>query len=139
MDNADIADIIGEWIKLAKDDLRLADHSAQTMWPVPLELVCYHCQQSAEKYLKTFLISKGENPPHIHDLPELLKMCREKNPHFADLAQVCSLLTGYGTQPRYPMEIKINEEDMKRALAGAKRIQEFLQTEAPELFPSARG
>jgi hypothetical protein len=32
------------------------------------------------------------------------------------------------------MEIKINEEDMNRALAGAKRVQEFLQKEAPELF-----
>ena len=136
MDNADI---IGDWIRLAGDDLRLADHSAQTMWPVPLELVCYHCQQSAEKYLKVFLISQGKTPPNIHDLPQLLKMCREKNPNFAELAQVCSLLTGYGTQPRYPMEVKINEEDMKRALAGAKKVQAFLQKEAPELFAAANG
>jgi HEPN domain-containing protein len=121
----------------AGDDIRLAEHS-QTMWPVPLELVCYHCQQSAEKYLKVFLISQGETPPYIHDLPELLKLCKEKNPRFAELAQVCSQLTGYGIQPRYPMEIKINEEDMKRALAGAKGVQEFLQKESPELFFSAK-
>jgi HEPN domain-containing protein len=134
MDNPEI---IADWIRLAGDDLRLAEHS-QTMWPIPLELVCYHCQQSAEKYLKVFLISQGETPPYIHDLPELLKMCREKNSHFVELAQVCSLLTGYGIQPRYPMEIKINDEDMKRALAGAKTVQEFLHKEAPELFSSAQ-
>jgi HEPN domain-containing protein len=132
MDNPEI---IEEWIRLAGDDLRMAEHS-QTMWPIPLELICYHCQQSAEKYLKVYLASQGIDPPHIHDLSELLKACREKNPHFAELAQVCSELTGYGTQPRYPMEIKINEADMKRAFAGARKVQAFLQKEAPELFLS---
>jgi HEPN domain-containing protein len=122
---------------IIEDMIRLADHSL-TMWPIPLELVCYHCQQSAEKYLKVFLMSAGVTPPYIHDLPELLKICKTKNPHFAELAQVCSQLTGYGTQPRYPMEIKINTEDMNRALAGAKQVQEFLQKEASELFLSAK-
>ena len=59
---------VKQWINLADNDLALAEHTSKTMWPVPHEIVCFHCQQFAEKYLKAFLVSKGQEPPYIHDL-----------------------------------------------------------------------
>ncbi len=68
-----------------------------------MEVVCYHCQQSAEKYLKSYLVLHGENPPRTHDLDELCKLCSETHDGFGKIADQCSDLTAYGVQTRYPM------------------------------------
>ena len=49
---------VNEWIIFSDRDLKTARHIYDTMQPVPLEIVCYHCQQSAEKALKAFLIQR---------------------------------------------------------------------------------
>ncbi len=64
MDNTDIAK---EWFKMAETDLSSAKF-LQKMQPVPVEIICYHCQQSVEKYLKRFLALKGEEINRTHDL-----------------------------------------------------------------------
>jgi len=48
MDNRQFAK---EWFDIAETDLSSAHHLI-TMRPRPIEIICYHCQQSAEKYLK---------------------------------------------------------------------------------------
>ncbi len=73
MDNKDIAK---EWFKVAEADLSSAEF-LQSMRPVPIEIICYHCQQSVEKYLKGFLALKGEEIKRIHDLVRLNKMCQK--------------------------------------------------------------
>jgi len=40
---------INEWLYLAKQDLDTAIF-LQSMHPIPVEFICFHCQQSAEKY-----------------------------------------------------------------------------------------
>ena len=91
-----------QWIAFADRDLALAEHTAKTMWPTPHEIVCYHCQQFAEKYLKAFLVSQGQEPPYIHDLAKLVALCEAANPDFGQIKQQCIILTEYGVQPRYP-------------------------------------
>lgn len=39
-----------EWFHIAETDLSSAKHLA-SMHPSPFEIICYHCQQAAEKYL----------------------------------------------------------------------------------------
>lgn len=92
-----------EWLRLAQMDLNSAEHLL-TMHPIPIEIICYHCQQSAEKYLKGYLVFYGMIPPKIHDLDELCKLCTKSNNKFEDIADFCSDLTAYGVQPRYPNE-----------------------------------
>jgi len=41
-----------QWIEIANSDLATAQYLAKNMWPVSYEIVCFHCQQAAEKYLK---------------------------------------------------------------------------------------
>jgi len=36
-------------------DLNTAEY-LKNMKPLPIEIICYHCQQSAEKYLKGYLV-----------------------------------------------------------------------------------
>ncbi len=56
MDNKKIA---MEWFKFAEEDLSSAEFLLNKR-PVPLEIICYHCQQSSEKYLKGYIILNGE-------------------------------------------------------------------------------
>ena len=45
-----------QWIEIADKDFALAEYASKNMWPVPVEQICFHCQQTAEKYLKWFLV-----------------------------------------------------------------------------------
>jgi len=113
-------------------DLRSAEYLLN-MRPVPLEIICYHCQQSAEKYLKGYLVLYDINPPKIHDLNELRKLCSDLSDTFKEIADQCSDLTAYGVQPRYPMELMLEESDMRQALSSAKAIGDFVLNLAPEM------
>jgi HEPN domain-containing protein len=119
MDNLSVA---LEWKRYAELDLMSAE-SFYKMRPVPIEIICYHCQQSAEKYLKGFLVLQGYNPPKTHDLDQLQKLCIPIYEQFSEIAEHCSHLTAYGVQPRYPFQIELNESDMLEALISAKKSE----------------
>jgi HEPN domain-containing protein len=121
-----------EWQKFAETDLSTAVY-LQGMRPLPVEIICYHCQQSAEKMLKGYLTLKGEKIPKIHDLDDLLIRCMKYSESFKDIADPCTNLTAYGVQARYPFNCSLDEQDMHLALNNAKDIQSFVCTLAPEM------
>ena len=114
-----------EWQRLADMDLKTAEYLKE-MKPLPIEIICYHCQQSAEKYLKGYLVFCGVAPPKMHDLDELCKICIKYSDTFNNIADHCSDLTAYGVQPKYPMELTLDEDDMNQALYGAKEVKNFI-------------
>ncbi|MCI0441792.1 HEPN domain-containing protein [bacterium] len=122
MDNKDIA---REWFKIAELDLSSAEF-LQKMNPVPVEIICYHCQQSAEKYLKGFLALSGEEIKKTHDLIQLNKMCQKYYEDFKSIEDSCLMLTNYGVNIRYPFPMDINEADMKIAFRNAQKIKDFV-------------
>ena len=126
--------MFAEWIKFADMDLTTARHLHETMNPVPLEIVCYHCQQSAEKTIKAFLIYSGAKPLKTHDLELLRFECEEFDKSFAEIANECVRLNDYSSQPRYPMEIEVTDGDAVQALQDSQRITGFVKT---RLFASA--
>ena len=123
-----------QWKEIADSDLNLADFSAKNMWPVPYAIICFHCQQAVEKYLKWFLILNDIEPPKIHDLEELEKLCEAIQPKFSQLYEKCSILSGYAVQSRYPNEMKVDKHDMDKALEYAKEIKDFIGNLYPEQF-----
>ena len=48
-----------EWLSYAESDLGVADHLFKTYRPKPLEIICFHCQQAAEKAVKSIFVLKG--------------------------------------------------------------------------------
>jgi len=75
----------------------------------------------------------GINPPKIHDLNELRKLCSDLSDTFEKIADQCSDLNAFGIQPRYPMEPILEERDMRQALSGAKAIRDFVLNLAPDM------
>ena len=113
------------WFKFADTDLATVEYIL-SMRPLPCEIICFHCQQSVEKYLKGYLIYNGiEQPPKIHDLIELCKLCRDFDTRFDEIADMCGYLSDYGVQPRYPDEMQINEQAMQKAVQYARKIKAF--------------
>lgn len=122
----DISAEAQEWILYAKRDLDSADFLLN-MKPQPFEIICYHCQQSAEKMLKAFLIQNNCKIEKTHDLKMLANTCSTINQEFQKILPECSRLTPYGIQARYPFSIEIEENDMKIALDDAKTILNFVE------------
>ena len=121
MDN----EYIAEWFKFSDMDLASAEH-LQNLRPQPLEIICFHCQQSAEKNLKGYLIYKGvAEPPKTHDLRVLRKMCLDIDEGYNEIERACNALTRYGVQPRYPKEIGVTVSDTLKALEYARQIRDF--------------
>ncbi len=126
MDNTDIAK---EWFKIAEADFSSAEF-LQNMQPIPIEIICYHCQQSAEKYLKGFLALKGEEIKRTHDLVLLIKECQKYDENFETIEEDGFMLTDYGVNVRYPFPMDINESDMKIAVKNAYKIKDFVLAKA---------
>jgi len=120
------AELLQQWLDKANDDIRVAEYLSTMHHPTPDEIICFHCQQSAEKYLKAFIFFNDIEPEKTHDLEKLLITCQEYNANFSVLLSKAIILRNYGVMPRYPNELGITEADMKTALIYAKSIQEFV-------------
>jgi HEPN domain-containing protein len=124
---------VSEWVRFAKMDYDTAKNISLLHHPVPLEIVCYHCQQSAEKILKAFLIMQSEPLQKTHDLNILLNLCVNYDEAFDEYAAACIRLTSYAVFTRYPMgEDAITEYDMQTALKNAYEILEFTMARLAE-------
>jgi HEPN domain-containing protein len=109
-----------EWLRFAQMDLS----SAEYLWPMsprPTEIICYHCQQSAEKALKSILVLNSIFPPKIHNLKDLWTLCKPYTTGIEAIEEQCAKLNKYSVSPRYPQEIGISDTqlqidtDIKRA------------------------
>jgi HEPN domain-containing protein len=65
--------------------------------------VCLHFQQAAEKYLKAFIVGNELKFRAIHNLLELLEICRQKEPGAEELQQACCFLNPFYIDTRYPV------------------------------------
>ncbi len=109
------------WAEKAENDLRtvaiLLEHNT-ALW----EIICFHAQQAAEKYLKAFLVSRGSTVPKIHDLTTLLAQCAQYDADFKSLENDCRRLTAYGVAPRYPGD-PVTEAQCRPVVEGARRVK----------------
>ncbi|GHV42222.1 hypothetical protein AGMMS49546_20130 [Spirochaetia bacterium] len=117
-DTMDKSEAAHEWLAYAENDFGSAEYLLGRR-PLPLEVICFLCQQSAEKSLK------GIRPPRIHDLVEIYDLCEPFTPAIDTILIRCKDLNDYSVRPRYPDEIVITEDRMKKALADARAVMEF--------------
>ena len=115
-----------QWLSIADEDLRSAEYLTTMRYPTPDNIICFHCQQAAEKYLKGFLFKNNISPPKIHDLIELLRLCGPVLPDYKTILIQCTFLNRFSITPRYPDEIQISADDVKTALRYANEVKDFV-------------
>jgi HEPN domain-containing protein len=88
----------------------------------------FHLQQSLEKYLKGFLLSKGWKLRRTHDLEVLLNEAARYEPSLHEFADPCIAITEYYLQDRYPFvgTSSLIREDIEPAFAAATRLISIL-------------
>ena len=89
----------------------------QRKHPLP-DLVCFHCQQSAEKYLKAFLEEHNIAFGKTHDLVVLLNSSGGLLPELNHKRQSLAHLSTFGIATRYPgaqADRRATEDSMKTA------------------------
>lgn len=118
---------VSEWIRLAEMDMATSRHMFETYHPKPLEIVCFHAQQAAEKMLKCYLASREVDAPKTHDMRKLCEMCAELDIRFDEIYNPAVLLTGYGVIPRYPAELGLIEQDAVKAMGYADDVMTFVK------------
>ena len=100
---------------------------------VPWDVVTFHAQQGAEKYLKGFLRFHDTRPPKIHDLSRLLDLCLAHDESLASLRSGCIELTDAGYQSRYPDTTDDPGEDIAtHAIEIARRIADAIRERVPK-------
>ena len=62
--------LTAEWVRKAEEDYQVAVKLRRGDGPFH-NAVYFHCQQSAEKYLKALMEERGLGVPKTHDLDEL--------------------------------------------------------------------
>jgi len=88
-------------------------------------IICYHCQQAAEKYLKAFLCYNGVIPPKIHVLETLCALCSEFDSSFNEIARDCAYLSPFAIHARYPLEMEIANLNIVKSLEIAQKVKDF--------------
>lgn len=118
--------LIAEWVQRAEDDYESAlDLLRRRKHPTPA-MVCYHCQQCAEKYLKAFLLKHNVHFEKIHELMDLNGLCSGVDASFAFISDWLKLLNPYATETRYPGRTYAVAE-AREAVATMKEVRKFVR------------
>lgn len=118
--------LLDDWVQKAESDfIAAAALNRRRKTPVP-DVVCYHCQQCAEKYLKAYLLAQGAIIPHIHDLEELLTRCTLYDASLARQMPLALALNPYGILIRYP-GLTATVTEAKETLTKLRRLRTVLR------------
>jgi HEPN domain-containing protein len=116
-----------KWFKFADNDLQAAKKLAGEF----NNIACFHCQQSAEKYLKGLLILLEKEFRKSHDLNYLLDLLECSAPE--EIMSAAELLTEYSVESRYPGDFSaINDQETQDVIKEAELIKAFVLNKIPE-------
>ncbi len=121
-------DEVKEWIKRAEHDFKDAIELSHRQESFSRKMVCFHCQQTAEKYLKAFLVLHETAFPRVHDLRRLLRLCIKFEPTLESYRDSFELLRPYSVHFEQP----IDEAEARLAVEAATNIRSVLR----DFFPS---
>lgn len=122
------------WMEKAWRDLEMAQRAVAGQPPFYDMAVC-HCQQSAEKAVKAFLVFHGQPYEKTHDIEVLIDLAGAANPQFSELADAADALTPYATRFRYPnstFAVEPQPVEYDEALQHAKTIYDFVLNLLPK-------
>ncbi len=112
-----------EWARYAEEDWEVANLLVKRK-KIRTTSICFHAQQSAEKYLKALLISKKNAFPKTHDLSTLNSLCSQAGIYTSFSPTNLAILTDHAVSSRYPGE-EPSIENAKESISIAKSIRKF--------------
>jgi HEPN domain-containing protein len=123
--------VLDEWIAKAEGDFATAQREFRVRRAPNYDAVCFHAQQCAEKYLKAYLIAQKNDPPRIHNLIELLKLCVKLDGTFELTRPAMESLNAFAVVVRYPRAFATKDE-ARDAVKQMKQVREFVRGKLPK-------
>ena len=110
-----------DWFRIGAKEINRAE---TLLGSGDLEGAGFNIQQSLEKYLKGYLLSKGWKLRRIHRLDIILNDVIAYEPSFEEFRKECLKITEYYIEERYPATVSSNltEEEVKNSLYIARKI-----------------
>jgi HEPN domain-containing protein len=109
-----------DWLEKAENDLKIAE--AMFDMGKFYDDVCFHCQQTAEKSLKAFLVYHREVPRKVHMLKDLLKDCLKYDPSLNEVLPDLEKLDKFYIPTRYPFKLTFTKGKAAEAIRAAKEV-----------------
>jgi HEPN domain-containing protein len=119
-------ELTAEWIAKAEGDYATAGRELRARRRPNYDAVCFHAQQTAEKYLKAFLQEKGVGFPRTHSLIELLQLVAPLDASFELQRDVLIRLERYAVRYRYPGE-SADQDEARSAFRSAQAVRKFIR------------
>ncbi len=123
--------IVTEWLKKAESDFRYAKQSFESFDDFYAQ-ICILCHDSAEKYLKAYMLYHGIQPEKIHDLVTLYKRCVDidkADSGIAALEEKSRVLNRYYVPLKYPSHYpEVDIEKAKQAIEAADEIRKTIRS-----------
>lgn len=115
-----------KWVMKARRDLLSAKKLARGKDSY-LDTAIDHCQQTAEKVIKGWLVYHDLSFEKTHDLRLLVTMASEVEPKFTSWFDVAEQVSPYATAYRYPGEtLEPTEEEYQKAYKAASEFYQFV-------------
>jgi HEPN domain-containing protein len=114
--------LTAEWVRKAEAEHRAAVKLADNQPPL-YDVVCFHCQQAAEKYLKAVLIEAGIAVPRTYNLIALLPLLVPRHSTFRGFRRGFDFLTRFAVETRYPGD-SANKRQAQAALRWEGKARE---------------
>jgi HEPN domain-containing protein len=118
--------VTAAWIKKAEADFAAAKQLGRRRDPLH-DIVCFHCQQCAEKYLKALLEERGQRVPRTHLLVSLLPLLAPHYPSLRSLRAGLDFLTRFAVDTRYPGD-QASKRQAQAALRWVDKVRKVVRT-----------
>lgn len=119
-------DLTAEWIAKVEGDYATAGRELRARRRPNYDAVCFHAQQTAEKYLKAFLQENGADFPKTHSLIELLQLALPLDASFELQRDLLIRLERYAVRYRYPGE-SADLDEARAAFRSAQAMRRFVR------------
>lgn len=131
----EVRQVVRGWIQKAEHDLKNAEHTLTLDdASCPFDTVCFHAQQSVEKYFKALLTLKNVSFPKTHDLTELFALIPKTVPLQITMDQLAEL-SPYAVESRYPGEWEpLSREEADHAVDVAKQLRLVIRDHLKEVL-----
>ena len=119
------------WINLSQRDYTVASHLNTTLIPKPIEVICFHSQQTVEKALKAILAYYEADIPRTHDIIALNKLCKMHTDKVQVDVVVAEAMTNFAVVTRYVEDRRDYTEDtadfaLKQAFQALDMVKQYL-------------
>ncbi len=118
----------GDWLRIATKDLERVYRLLEVDDP---EAAGFYLQQSVEKFLKAFLLSRGWRLVRIHDLEALLDAALQYDSSLETFREPCQKIIAFYIVERYPFVVAagVTEADVRTSLEQVKGLIEKIRVQ----------